>query len=178
MTKADLANHHARWDPPHKVNYRGVDVWGLSPNSQGLATLQMLNIMETFDFKTMGCDVGSAVTVELTYPSAIPAGAQYWKYGPQPGKAASWYAYPATFGANTVTYTLTDGLTGDDDLAANGVIADPGGFGVAQASADAVPVPTQSEWMLALLALLLTVLAWRQAPYRRGGAARNTQREH
>ena len=131
-----------------------------------------------FDFKTMGCDVGSAVTVELTYPSAIPAGAQYWKYGPQPGKAASWYAYPATFGANTVTYTLTDGLTGDDDLAANGVIADPGGFGVAQASADAVPVPTQSEWMLALLALLLTVLAWRQAPYRRGGAARNTQREH
>lgn len=123
-----------------------------------------------FDFKTTGCDVGSAITVELTYPTAIPAGAQYWKYGPQPNKAPSWYAYPASFGSNTVTYTLTDGLTGDDDLVANGVIADPGGFGVAQASAEAVPVPSQSEWMLALLALLLTAMAWRQAPRRKGGA--------
>ena len=61
MTKADLANHHARWDPPHKVNYRGVDVWGLSPNSQGLATLQMLNIMETFDFKAMGFQSAAAI---------------------------------------------------------------------------------------------------------------------
>lgn len=130
-----------------------------------------------FDFKTTGCDVGSAITVELTYPTAIPAGAQYWKYGPQPNKAPSWYAYPATFGANTVTYTLTDGLTGDDDLAANGVIADPGGFGVAQASAEAVPVPSQSEWMLALLALLLTAMAWRQAPRRKGGTMHNKQRE-
>jgi gamma-glutamyltranspeptidase/glutathione hydrolase len=61
MTKADLADHHARWDPPHKVNYRGVDVWGLSPNSQGLATLQMLNIMETFDLKAMGFQSAAAI---------------------------------------------------------------------------------------------------------------------
>ena len=61
MTKADLADHHSRWDPPHKVNYRGVDVWGLSPNSQGLATLQMLNIMETFDFKAMGFQSAAAI---------------------------------------------------------------------------------------------------------------------
>jgi gamma-glutamyltranspeptidase/glutathione hydrolase len=61
MTKADLADHHARWDPPQKVNYRGVDVWGLSPNSQGLATLQMLNIMETFDFKAMGFQSAAAI---------------------------------------------------------------------------------------------------------------------
>ncbi|MES3027136.1 MAG: gamma-glutamyltransferase [Pseudomonadota bacterium] len=61
MTKADLSTHRARWDPPHKVNYRGVDVWGLSPNSQGLATLQMLNIMETFDFKSMGFQSAAAI---------------------------------------------------------------------------------------------------------------------
>ncbi|HVK41490.1 MAG TPA: gamma-glutamyltransferase [Phenylobacterium sp.] len=61
MTKADLADHHARWDPPQKVNYRGIDVWGLSPNSQGLATLQMLNIMETFDFKAMGFQSAAAI---------------------------------------------------------------------------------------------------------------------
>ena len=54
LTKADLAAHHSRWDPPQKINYRGVDVWGLSPNSQGLATLQALNIMENFDMKAMG----------------------------------------------------------------------------------------------------------------------------
>jgi len=61
MTKADLADHHARWDPPHSVNYRGVDVWGLSPNSQGLATLQMLAMMDTFDFKAMGFQSAAAI---------------------------------------------------------------------------------------------------------------------
>lgn len=61
MTKADLADHHARWDPPNSVNYRGVDVWGLSPNSQGLATLQMLAIMDTFDIKAMGFQSAAAL---------------------------------------------------------------------------------------------------------------------
>jgi gamma-glutamyltranspeptidase/glutathione hydrolase len=61
MTKADLAAHHARWDPPHKIDYRGVDVWGLSPNSQGLATLQALAIMENFDFKAMGFQSAAAI---------------------------------------------------------------------------------------------------------------------
>lgn len=131
-----------------------------------------------FDFKTTGCEVGSTITIELTYPSAIPAGAQYWKYGPQPGKTPSWYVYPATVGTNTITYTVTDGQTGDDDLAANGSIADPGGFGVAEASAGAVPVPSQSEGMLALLALLLAALAWQQTPRRSRSAAHNKQREH
>lgn len=131
-----------------------------------------------FDFKTTGCEVGSTITIELAYPSAIPAGAQYWKYGPQPGKAPSWYVYPATVGTNTITYTVTDGQTGDDDLAANGSIADPGGFGVAEASAGAVPVPSQSEGMLALLALLLAALAWQQAPRRSRGSAHNKQWEH
>ncbi|MEN5178665.1 fibronectin type III domain-containing protein [Comamonas testosteroni] len=152
----------------------GFDTSRYLPASEMTTPLAGVNFPHgLFDFKTTGCDVGSAITVELTYPTAIPAGAQYWKYGPQPNKAPSWYAYPASFGSNTVTYTLTDGLTGDDDLVANGVIADPGGFGVAQASAEAVPVPSQSEWTLALLALLLTAMAWRQAPRRKGGAWHN-----
>ncbi|HEX5378450.1 MAG TPA: gamma-glutamyltransferase [Phenylobacterium sp.] len=61
MTRADLAAHHARWDPPQKVSYRGVDVWGLSPNSQGLATLQLLNILENFDVKAMGFQSAAAI---------------------------------------------------------------------------------------------------------------------
>jgi gamma-glutamyltranspeptidase/glutathione hydrolase len=54
MTKADLAAHHSEWVEPGTINYRGLDVWGLPPNSQGFVTLQMLNIMEQFDLKGMG----------------------------------------------------------------------------------------------------------------------------
>jgi len=54
MTKADLAAHHSEWVEPVTANYRGVDVWGLPPNSQGVVTLQLLNIMEQFDIKAMG----------------------------------------------------------------------------------------------------------------------------
>jgi gamma-glutamyltranspeptidase / glutathione hydrolase len=61
MTAADLAAHKARWDPPHKINYRGVDVWGLSPNSQGIATLQLLNILENFDVKQMGFQSAASI---------------------------------------------------------------------------------------------------------------------
>jgi gamma-glutamyltranspeptidase/glutathione hydrolase len=54
MTKADLAAHKSEWVEPGTINYRGLDVWGLPPNSQGFVTLQMLNLMEQFDLKGMG----------------------------------------------------------------------------------------------------------------------------
>jgi gamma-glutamyltranspeptidase/glutathione hydrolase len=54
LTKADLAAQHAQWVEPRSTNYRGVDVWALPPNSQGLATLQILNILERFDLAAMG----------------------------------------------------------------------------------------------------------------------------
>ena len=54
MTKVDLAAHHSEWAEPVTINYRGVDVWGLPPNSQGVVTLQMLKMMEQFDIKAMG----------------------------------------------------------------------------------------------------------------------------
>ena len=54
MTKADLTAHHSEWVEPRSTNYRGVDVWALPPNSQGLSTLQILNILETFDMKAQG----------------------------------------------------------------------------------------------------------------------------
>jgi len=61
MTRADLAAHRSRWDPPLKTLYRGVEVFGLAPNSQGLATLQMLNILETFDLAGMGFQSAGAI---------------------------------------------------------------------------------------------------------------------
>ena len=54
LSKADLAAHHSEWVQPSSTNYRGVDVWALPPNSQGLATLQILNILERFDLAGMG----------------------------------------------------------------------------------------------------------------------------
>jgi gamma-glutamyltranspeptidase/glutathione hydrolase len=50
----DFAKHTSTWDKPASVNYRGYDVWELPPNSQGIAALQMLNILENFDLAKMG----------------------------------------------------------------------------------------------------------------------------
>jgi gamma-glutamyltranspeptidase/glutathione hydrolase len=65
MTKADLAAHHTEWVEPHSIDYRGTDVWGLPPNSQGLVTLQMLNIMAEFDIKGMGFQSAQAIHHEV-----------------------------------------------------------------------------------------------------------------
>ncbi len=50
----DFASHRSTWDAPITTNYRGWDVWELPPNGQGLAALQMLNVLETFDLAAMG----------------------------------------------------------------------------------------------------------------------------
>lgn len=50
LSYEDLVNHHSEWVEPVSANYRGYDVWELPPNGQGLAALQMLNIIEGFDF--------------------------------------------------------------------------------------------------------------------------------
>jgi gamma-glutamyltranspeptidase/glutathione hydrolase len=50
LSYKDLADHHSDWVEPVSTNYRGYDVWELPPNGQGIAVLQMLNILEGFDF--------------------------------------------------------------------------------------------------------------------------------
>jgi gamma-glutamyltranspeptidase/glutathione hydrolase len=50
----DLAEHASEWIDPVSTNYRGYDVWELPPNGQGIAVLQMMNILEPFDLKKMG----------------------------------------------------------------------------------------------------------------------------
>jgi gamma-glutamyltranspeptidase/glutathione hydrolase len=54
LTAADLAAHNSEWVEPVSANYRGYDVWELPPNTQGIAALQMLNILEAYDLKSMG----------------------------------------------------------------------------------------------------------------------------
>jgi gamma-glutamyltranspeptidase/glutathione hydrolase len=46
----DLASHQGEWVDPVSVDYRGYDVWALPGNGQGIAVLQMLNILEGYDF--------------------------------------------------------------------------------------------------------------------------------
>lgn len=52
----DLAQHSSTWVDPVSTNYRGYDLWELPPNTQGIAALQILNILEQFDIKAMGHD--------------------------------------------------------------------------------------------------------------------------
>ncbi|MBV9659026.1 MAG: gamma-glutamyltransferase family protein [Verrucomicrobia bacterium] len=54
LRKADFERHHSNWVEPLSTNYRGYDVFELPPNGQGLAALQMLNILEGFDLCAMG----------------------------------------------------------------------------------------------------------------------------
>ena len=50
----DFAKHRSTWDAPISTDYRGYQVWELPPPGQGLAALELLNILETFDLKSMG----------------------------------------------------------------------------------------------------------------------------
>lgn len=83
-----------------------------------------------FDFSVYNCTTASSLTVTITYPAALPAGTVFWKYGPTAGNTVPhWYILPASISGNQVHYTITDGQVGDDDLAVNGHITDPGGAG-------------------------------------------------
>ena len=54
LRKADFEKHTSTWVDPVSTNYRGYDVFELPPNGQGIAALQILNILEGFDLKAMG----------------------------------------------------------------------------------------------------------------------------
>src|SRR5712671_3162280 len=54
LRKIDFEKHTSTWVDPVSANYRGYDVFELPPNGQGIATLQILNILEGFDLAKMG----------------------------------------------------------------------------------------------------------------------------
>ena len=56
LSYADLAAHTSTWVEPVSANYRGYDVWELPPNGQGIAALQILNVLEQYDIEGMGFD--------------------------------------------------------------------------------------------------------------------------
>jgi len=54
LSARDFAEHQSEWVEPLSTNYRGYDVWELPPNGQGIAALQMLNLLEGYDLKKYG----------------------------------------------------------------------------------------------------------------------------
>ncbi len=63
MSIKDLKQHESEWVRPVSTNYRGYEVWELPPNGQGIAALQMLNLLEPYDLASMG--FGSAEYIHL-----------------------------------------------------------------------------------------------------------------
>src|SRR5437899_3947478 len=54
LRKTDFEKHISTWVDPVSTNYRGYDVFALPPNGHGIAALQILNILEGFDLRSMG----------------------------------------------------------------------------------------------------------------------------
>jgi len=127
----DLSRHHSEWVEPVSINYRGYEVWELPPNGQGIAALQMLNILEGYDIATMG--FGSAEYIHLFTEAkklAFEDRARYYtdplfqsvpvtqliskKYAAErrklidPQKAAKVYNAGVIEGGNTVYLTVAD----------------------------------------------------------------------
>jgi gamma-glutamyltranspeptidase/glutathione hydrolase len=63
LSAKDFANHKSEWVEPVSINYRGYDVWELPPNGQGIAALQMLQILKGYDFSKI--EFGSAEHLHL-----------------------------------------------------------------------------------------------------------------
>ena len=65
LRKIDFEKHTSNWVEPVSVNYRGYDIYELPPNGQGIAALQMLNILEGFDLRAMGFNSPDALHVMI-----------------------------------------------------------------------------------------------------------------
>lgn len=61
----DLAAHRGEWIEPHSTSYRGVSVHALGANTQGIATLQMLNILENFDLEAAGFQSARSIHLQV-----------------------------------------------------------------------------------------------------------------
>ncbi|GAB2727088.1 choice-of-anchor U domain-containing protein [Comamonas sediminis] len=117
-----------------------------------------------FEYELVGCDVGSTVTITTEWPNLFGV-SSYMKYGPTPtsrGRSLWYVPKNLKLEGNRVSFTITDGQLGDDDLVANGVIKDPGGpviqSGPLPADEQAVPVPGLG-WLAVLMLSLLTGVA-------------------
>lgn len=114
-----------------------------------------------FDFELIGCDQGSTVQVVTEWPSLINV-TGYLKYGKTLGirTREHWYVPDdMVISGNSITYSITDGGNGDDDLERNGIIRDPGGP-VIQTGPIPSPIPVGSGLGILVVLLLIVWIAW------------------
>jgi Fibronectin type III domain len=120
----------------------------------------------TVYFQLYGGVIGSTATVTVEYAEPVPAGAEWWKYGPTPDDPSyHWYEFPgAAISGNKVTFSITDGGIGDTNLSGpDGSIEDPSGLAIPisppttpPGGAPPKPVPTMPiGWLLVLIMILL-----------------------
>lgn len=65
ITLADFNDYHAEWVEPISTTYRGVELFELPPNGQGIAALEMLNILEGYDLKSLGQNSAEAIHLQI-----------------------------------------------------------------------------------------------------------------
>lgn len=140
LTARDLADHRADWVEPISTSYRGYDVYELPPNTQGVTALEMLNILEGFDLKSLGHNSAKYIHLvteaqRIAYadrdayiadPDSVPAStlklllskeyAAARRKEIDPNRAAQRYA-PATIGSNSAAWyrELGDAVQGHGD---------------------------------------------------------------
>jgi gamma-glutamyltranspeptidase/glutathione hydrolase len=82
LTTADFAEYSAEWVEPVSTTYHGWTVYEIPPNSQGAATLEMLNILESFPLRTM--EPNSADALHLMIEAKKLAYADLYRYMADP----------------------------------------------------------------------------------------------
>ncbi len=115
-----------------------------------------------FKFRLTNCRPGFTARISITWPQSFE-GETYFKYGRVAGAAAANLYRPANLvvTGNTVSFDVTDGGSGDDDLAVNGEVSDPSG------PFFRLTIPTLNGWMLMLLSLIAAGMARRQRTAKR-----------
>jgi gamma-glutamyltranspeptidase/glutathione hydrolase len=82
LTYNDFANHHADWVKPITVNYRGYQAENFPPNTQGFTALEILNILNNYDVRSLG--EGSADYYHLIVEAIKQAVVDREKYAADP----------------------------------------------------------------------------------------------
>jgi gamma-glutamyltranspeptidase/glutathione hydrolase len=65
LTAKDFSDYSSEWVEPISTTYRGWAVYEMPPNSQGIAALEMLNLMEQFDLHSYGLNSSRALHVQI-----------------------------------------------------------------------------------------------------------------
>ena len=65
LSMEDMQQHRSDWVEPLTTNYRGYDIYEFPPNSQGIAALEMLNILEGYDLRSLGHQTAEYLHVML-----------------------------------------------------------------------------------------------------------------